>query len=89
MSEHGRFYPDAPRVGVGVTVLRPSAAAGEWEVLLVRRAKPPAQGMWSLPGGGVELGGNHCRRRTPGSVGGDGAEHYARTGLHRSGRHSP
>ena len=48
-----RFYPDAPRVGVGVVVLRRRES---WEVLLVRRAKAPARGMWSLPGGGVEVG---------------------------------
>ncbi|GEM_PF-355707 len=56
MSAHGRHYPNVPRVGVGVTVLRPRDQAGEWDVLLVRRAKAPAKGMWSLPGGAVELG---------------------------------
>ncbi|MCF3945601.1 NUDIX hydrolase [Acidiphilium sp. AL] len=45
-----REYPDAPRVGVGVVVLR-----GE-SVLLVRRGQKPALGAWSLPGGGQELG---------------------------------
>ena len=45
-----RAYPEAPRVGIGVVVLR-----GE-KVLLVRRGRPPAQGRWSLPGGGQELG---------------------------------
>jgi len=45
-----RVYPDNPRVGVGVVVLRPEA------VLLVRRAKPPRQGQWSLPGGAQKLG---------------------------------
>lgn len=43
-------YPDRPRVGVGVVVRR-----GD-RVLLVRRAKPPQQGHWSLPGGSQELG---------------------------------
>ncbi len=46
----GREYPDRPLVGVGVAVLRGSA------VLLVRRARPPAQGAWSLPGGAQRLG---------------------------------
>ncbi|MCW8306142.1 NUDIX hydrolase [Acidiphilium sp. PA] len=45
-----RRYPDAPRVGIGIVVLRGEA------VLLVRRGQPPAQGAWSLPGGGQELG---------------------------------
>jgi 8-oxo-dGTP diphosphatase len=43
-------YPVAPVVGVGGVVLD-----GE-RVLLVRRAHPPRQGEWSLPGGKVELG---------------------------------
>jgi 8-oxo-dGTP diphosphatase len=43
-------YPAAPVVGVGGVVLD-----GE-RVLLVRRAHPPRQGEWSLPGGKVELG---------------------------------
>ncbi len=45
-----REYPAAPRVGVGVVVLRPGA------VLLVRRGRPPALGQWSIPGGAQELG---------------------------------
>lgn len=45
-----RDYPDRPIVGVGVVVL----CAGD--VLLIRRAKPPRVGGWSLPGGAQELG---------------------------------
>jgi len=45
-----RRYPAAPRVGIGIILLRGP------EVLLVRRAKPPAAGAWSLPGGAQELG---------------------------------
>lgn len=45
-----RAYPSRPVVGVGVVVWRDSG------VLLVRRAKPPGAGRWSLPGGGQELG---------------------------------
>ncbi len=45
-----RKYPVAPVVGVGAVVLD-----GE-RVLLVKRAHPPMQGEWSLPGGALELG---------------------------------
>lgn len=50
----GREFPTQPVVGVGAIVLR--RAGGLVEVLLVRRANPPSQGEWSLPGGVVELG---------------------------------
>lgn len=54
-----REYPEAPRVGVGMVLLR-----GD-EVLLVRRAKPPGAGQWNLPGGAQELGetAEECARR--------------------------
>ncbi|MBU6356239.1 MAG: NUDIX hydrolase [Rhodospirillales bacterium] len=45
-----RAYPAAPRVGIGVVLLR-----GD-EVLLIRRGRKPALGAWSLPGGAQELG---------------------------------
>ncbi len=50
MSE--REYPDRPWVGVGCIVLRPADGA----VLLVRRARPPLLGHWSLPGGAQHAG---------------------------------
>lgn len=43
-------YPDAPRVAIGAVVIRDGA------VLLVRRSKPPSEGLWAIPGGSVELG---------------------------------
>ncbi len=54
-----RRYPDAPRIGIGVILLRGN------EVLLVKRARPPAAGAWSLPGGAQELGerAEDCARR--------------------------
>ncbi|MBT3306487.1 MAG: NUDIX hydrolase [Alphaproteobacteria bacterium] len=54
-----REYPDRPIVGVGVVVLGPEG------VLLIRRANPPRQGQWSLPGGAQELGETvfTCARR--------------------------
>ncbi|MGO8719781.1 MAG: NUDIX hydrolase [Acidobacteriaceae bacterium] len=45
-----REYPTSPIVGVGAVVLHADC------VLLVRRAKAPLEGEWSLPGGAVELG---------------------------------
>lgn len=45
--------PERPLVGVGVVVLR--GGPGAERVLLVRRAKPPRQGRWSLPGGRQRL----------------------------------
>ena len=45
-----REFPDRPIAGVGVVVL------GAKGVLLVKRAKPPRQGQWSLPGGAQKLG---------------------------------
>ena len=43
-------YPDAPRVAVGAIVFK------NGHVLLVRRGKAPAQGLWAIPGGSVKLG---------------------------------
>lgn len=45
-----RTYPEAPLVGVAAVVFKRE------RVLLVRRAKPPRQGDWSLPGGLQNLG---------------------------------
>ena len=45
-----RRYPERPVVGVGAVVIE----AGR--VLLVERGKEPHKGMWSLPGGVLELG---------------------------------
>ena len=41
---------DLPRISVGLVVGR------EDQVLLIRRANPPYQGCWSIPGGKVEFG---------------------------------
>lgn len=50
-----REFPDEPRVGVGVVVLRHLATKGP-EVVLIKRGKPPDKGKWSFPGGSLELG---------------------------------
>ena len=46
----GSDHPHQPRVAVGAVVFRDN------RVLLVKRGKAPAQGLWSIPGGSVELG---------------------------------
>lgn len=43
-------YPEAPRVAIGALVFR------DGRLLVVERGKPPAEGIWALPGGSVELG---------------------------------
>ncbi|MFB3820173.1 MAG: NUDIX hydrolase [Candidatus Methylomirabilales bacterium] len=45
-----RTYPDRPILAVGAIVVRDGA------VLLARRGKAPSYGLWSLPGGAVDLG---------------------------------
>ena len=52
----GREFPSQPVVGVGAVVLRRDATDAYYEVLLIKRANPPSQGEWSLPGGAVEVG---------------------------------
>ena len=48
--EKGRWYHGHPWVGVGAVVER------DGKLLMVKRAKEPYKGMWSIPGGAVELG---------------------------------
>jgi 8-oxo-dGTP diphosphatase len=45
-----REYPDRPFVAVGTIVVR------DGRVLLARRGKEPSYGLWSIPGGAVEVG---------------------------------
>ena len=45
-----RTYPSRPIVGVGVVVQKDD------EILLIQRGQEPGRGMWSIPGGTVELG---------------------------------
>jgi len=46
----GRTYPTRPYLAVSAAIFR------DGQVLIVRRARPPAHGLYTLPGGGVELG---------------------------------
>src|SRR5580698_9374986 len=48
--ERSRTYPTRPYLAVSAAIFR------EGRVLIVRRARPPAHGLYTLPGGGVELG---------------------------------
>ena len=43
-------YPEHPRVAVGAVVFKDEC------VLLVRRGQPPAEDLWAIPGGSVEIG---------------------------------
>jgi 8-oxo-dGTP diphosphatase len=45
-----RSYPARPYLAVSAAIFR------DGRVLIVRRARPPAHGLYTLPGGGVELG---------------------------------
>jgi 8-oxo-dGTP diphosphatase len=45
-----RTYPTRPFLAVSAAIFR------DGRVLIVRRAQPPAHGLYTLPGGGVELG---------------------------------
>jgi ADP-ribose pyrophosphatase YjhB (NUDIX family) len=46
----GRSYPTRPHLAVSAAIIR------DGKVLIVRRARPPARGVFTLPGGGVEAG---------------------------------
>lgn len=49
-AENSRTYPTRPYLAVSAAIFR------DGKVLIVRRARPPAHGLYTLPGGGVELG---------------------------------
>jgi ADP-ribose pyrophosphatase YjhB (NUDIX family) len=45
-----REFPELPLVGVGAVIIEEDC------VLLVKRARPPLQDRWSIPGGVLEVG---------------------------------
>ncbi len=45
-----REFPEVPLVGVGAIIIE------DERVLLVKRAHPPLQAQWSIPGGVLEVG---------------------------------
>ena len=50
MSTADRAYPERPFLAVSAAIIR------DGRILIVRRAQPPMQGVWTLPGGVVETG---------------------------------
>jgi 8-oxo-dGTP diphosphatase len=49
-NNQSRSYPTRPYLAVSAAIFH------DGRVLIVRRAQPPAHGLYTLPGGGVELG---------------------------------
>jgi len=49
-TDNARTYPTRPYLAVSAAIFR------DGRVLIVRRGRPPAHGLYTLPGGGVELG---------------------------------
>jgi 8-oxo-dGTP diphosphatase len=49
-----REFPSTPLVGVGAIIIEGPIA--DARVLLVKRAHPPLQAQWSIPGGVLEVG---------------------------------
>lgn len=45
-----REYPERPLIGVGSIIIEND------RVVLIKRAHPPIQGQWSIPGGVLEVG---------------------------------
>src|ERR1700752_3939454 len=45
-----REFPEHPLVGVGAIIIK------DGRVVLVKRAHPPIQGQWAIPGGVLEVG---------------------------------
>ena len=45
-----REFPEHPLVGIGAIIIK------DERVVLVKRAHPPIQGQWSIPGGVLEVG---------------------------------
>jgi mutator protein MutT len=50
MMQTSRTYPAFPIPSVGAVVVQ------QGYVLLIQRGQPPAQGLWTLPGGVIEVG---------------------------------
>jgi len=49
-----REFPEVPLIGVGAIII--DGSIEDSRVLLVKRAHPPLQAQWSIPGGVLEVG---------------------------------
>lgn len=49
-----REFPSQPFIGIGAVIIDPDRSGPR--VALVKRAHPPIQGQWSIPGGVLEVG---------------------------------
>jgi 8-oxo-dGTP diphosphatase len=50
-----REFPEHPLIGVGAIIIEPGQKKDN-RIVLVKRAHPPIQGQWSIPGGVLEVG---------------------------------
>jgi 8-oxo-dGTP diphosphatase len=50
-----REFPEQPIIGVGAIIIEPDRTK-DARVVLVKRAHPPLQAQWSIPGGVLEVG---------------------------------
>jgi 8-oxo-dGTP diphosphatase len=48
--DDGRWYPETPIAAVGAVVFK------EGKILAIKRGQEPSKGLWSIPGGRIELG---------------------------------
>ena len=55
MGNMKREFPEIPLVGVGAVIIE-QGGIEQARVLLVKRARPPLQAQWSIPGGALEVG---------------------------------
>jgi len=55
MAKKGKYVYEWPRPMVTVDIMLFSQRDSEFDILLIKRGKPPFKGCWALPGGFVEM----------------------------------